>query len=98
MNIYFNLTGQLCPILPSIPNGIITYGPDDIPDFDIGTVATYQCNTGFFLLGDMTRVCTCVEAGDSRGEFSGLEPSCPERKNPVKVHLVIQVTLCDYYI
>ena len=41
-----------------------------------------------------------MEDEDSRGVFSGVEPSCQERKdrNPANVHLVIQVTLCDYYI
>ena len=38
----------------------------------------------------------CEEDEDSRGVFSGVPPVCQERKDPVIVHLVIQVTLCDY--
>ena len=78
LNIYFNLTGQLCPILPSIPNGIITYAPDETPDFDIGTIATYQCNLGFSLVGDMTREC------GQDGVFNGMAPVC-QRKDPINV-------------
>ena len=78
LNIYFNLTGQQCPILPPIPNGIITYAPDNTPDIDIGTTATYQCSPGFLLVGDMTRVC------GQDGVFNGIAPAC-ERKDPINV-------------
>ena len=35
----------------------ITYAPDSTPDYDIGTVATYQCNPGFNLEGNATKIC-----------------------------------------
>ena len=63
-----------CPELLPIVNGFITYGPDDVADFDIGTVATYECNPGFFLIGVMTR--DCVEAADGTGVFNGVAPVC----------------------
>ena len=59
-------------------NGFITYAPDDVADFDIGTVATYECDPGFILVGVMTR--DCVEAADGTGVFNGVAPVC-ERKD-----------------
>ena len=55
-------------------NGFITYAPDDVADYDIGTVATYECNPGFILVGVMTR--DCVEAADGSGEFNREAPVC----------------------
>ena len=59
-----------CFTLASIPNGAITYGPDMIPDYDVGTVATHSCNPGFRLLGSETRECL------ASGIWSGLIPVC----------------------
>ncbi len=59
-----------CPLLPLIPNGGITYGPDTIADFDVGTNATHTCNDGFHLSGFDTRVCL------DTGRWSGLIPVC----------------------
>ena len=64
----------MCPELPEIMNGFITYAPDDEADYDIGTVATYECNPGFILVGDMTRDCVQVDADTA--EFNGVEPFC----------------------
>ena len=58
-------------------NGLINYAPDDVADYDIGTVASYQCNPGFILVGVTAR--DCVEAADSTGVFEGEAPIC-ERK------------------
>ena len=63
-----------CPELPAIVNGFITYAPDDVADYDIGTIATYQCNPGFILVGNMTR--DCLEAADGTGEFNSEAPIC----------------------
>ena len=60
----------LCPVLPGIDNGFITYSPDTVANFDQGTVATYMCNQGFNLQGDRERVCQI------NGTFSGIEPLC----------------------
>ena len=35
---------------------MITYAADTMSDFEIGTVATHNCNAGFALVGDMTRI------------------------------------------
>ena len=60
----------LCPMLPGIDNGFITYSPDTVADFDQGTVATYTCNQGFNLQGERERMCQID------GTFSGTAPIC----------------------
>ena len=42
-------------------NRTISYFPDFLPDYDLGTVATYLCNPGFSLEGNGTT--TCVTLG-----------------------------------
>ncbi|XP_064386676.1 sushi, von Willebrand factor type A, EGF and pentraxin domain-containing protein 1-like [Halichondria panicea] len=61
----------VCPPLPTITNGIISYSPDVTPDYDLGTNATYTCEAGFYLEGNEVRVCM-----DDDGMWSGREPSC----------------------
>ena len=63
-----------CPPLPVIANGMIAYGPDTTPDYDVGTVATYVCDKGFNLFGAMTRVC------QSDRTFSDSPPVCTQRR------------------
>ncbi len=76
----YSPTAQCSP-LPEIANGTISYSPDNTPDYNIGTVVTYNCNQGYVLVrdpGSVTR--TCVDAGDGRGAtFTGQAPTC-ERK------------------
>ena len=59
-------------------NGFITYAPDVEADYDIGTVATYECDTGFILVGDMTR--DCVQVDNDTAVFNRQAPVC-ECKN-----------------
>ncbi len=62
-----------CPSLGGITNGFITYAPDNTSDYDLGTVATYACDTGFVLdlsLGG-SEMRTCVD-----GFWNNQEPSC----------------------
>ena len=61
---------DLCPPLTLIPNGMITYAPDTVPDYSVGTMATYVCDEGFNLVGNMVRECL------SDGTFSGIDPVC----------------------
>ncbi len=63
-------TAVECPALQPIPNGAITYGPDTIAPFDVGTVATHRCNDGFVLVGSETRTCLFGS------RWSGLIPVC----------------------
>ena len=78
VSLFFFILIAQCPELPPIINGFITYAGDVVPDFDIGTVATYECNSGFVVVGVMTR--NCVEAADHTGVFNGVAPTC-QRKN-----------------
>ena len=69
-----------CPPLDPITNGVITYAPDTTSNYDLGTVATYDCNAGFVLDlsqgGSMTRTCFDDLDNDAEGVFSGQEPRC----------------------
>ena len=51
-----------------------------VPNYELGTVATYSCNPGFFLdfsLGGF-EIRTCVDDGDNdaAGIFDGQSPIC----------------------
>ena len=58
-----------CLFLDPIPNGEITYSPNISP-FDVGTTATYSCNTGFYLDGNSARTCS------GSGTWDGSTPRC----------------------
>ena len=47
-------------------------------DYDIGTIATYECNPGFILVGVITR--DCVDSADGTGVFEGEAPICERKK------------------
>ena len=66
-----------CDELPAIVNGFIIYAPDDVALYDIGTVATYECNPGFILVGDMTRDCVGVDVNTA--EFNREAPVCTRK-------------------
>ena len=66
-----------CAALSSIDNGGITYDPvsSDPVTLDYGTTATYSCNDGFFLEGNVMRNC----GGDGTsldGVWDGVVPIC----------------------
>ncbi len=69
-----------CSPLPAITNGFITYAPDDTPNYNLGTVATYECDTGFVLDlslgGSMTRTCVDDNGLDAIGVFNTQAPRC----------------------
>ncbi len=68
-----NTHTALCPALPAIDDGMVQYLPDSIPDFNVGTEATYTCNFGFRLVGQMVLEC------EMTGLWSSMPPIC-ERK------------------
>ncbi len=70
---YTTFTAVECPALQPIPNGAITYGPDTIAPFNVGTVATHTCNQGF-ILGAGSEIRTCLNSGIML--WSGLIPVC----------------------
>ncbi len=60
----------MCAVLPSIPNGAITYSNNAMGQKPVNTVATYSCNVGHTLYnGDTTRTCQ-----DSA--WTGSAPTC----------------------
>ena len=69
-----------CPPLEPITNGVVIYAPNTTPNYDLGTVATYACNTGFVLdlsLG-VSEMRTCVDDNglDAIGVFDRQAPRC----------------------
>ena len=73
-------TAIICRTLPDIPNGFITYAPDTTPDYDLGTVATYACDTEFVLDlslgGSETRNCVNDMDNDAEAVFDRQAPRC----------------------
>ena len=74
------LTAIECPPLDPITNGVITYAIDTTPNYDLGTVAAYDCDAGFVLdlsLGrSVTRTCFDDLDNDAEGMFNGQESRC----------------------
>ena len=73
----------MCRSLPAISNGMISYSPDVIPDYDLGTEATYTCEAGFYLEGNEVRVCMDDDGMDAIGVWSGREESCVRKLHSV---------------
>ena len=68
-----------CPPLQPIANGFITYSPDNTPDYDIGTLATYTCDEGFAFASALTiqlRNCNDDDGMDAIGVWGGSAPTC----------------------
>ncbi len=62
---------------------MISYAPDNIPDYNFNTVATYTCDDGFALeLRGGNEMRTCVDAGGGSriGRFDGMAPTCIRKK------------------
>ena len=63
----------MCSDLPNPANGLILFSSP--APYEFGTTATYICNTGYGLSGDVTR--TCEGDGSSpTGMWSGALPTC----------------------
>ena len=73
--IYSFITGIECPSL-IIANGAVIYAPDNVPQFDIGTVATHSCNPDFGLVGEIARTCLDDDQADIDGVWSGNPSTC----------------------
>ncbi len=71
----------MCPPLPTITNGMISYSPDVTPGYDLGTEATYTCVTGYTLTGDVTRTC------QANGTWSWTALTCESTFSPLVIHL-----------
>ena len=62
-----SFTVVVCESLPPLTDGTILY-PD--PTLGVGSVATYKCDTEFFLDGWSTRTC------QNNGDWDGISPTC----------------------
>ena len=62
----------VCPSLPALNNGIVSYSDSKL---DLGTVATYTCDTGYTLNGGTNRTC------ESGGVWSGSDLVCQREWN-----------------
>ena len=81
---YHFFTAIKCLSLNEIENGVILYANDTTPQYELGTVATYSCNTGFGLdLSNGSETRTCVDDGDNNAEgiFDLMPPSCVRKYN-----------------
>ena len=65
-------------------NGEISYAPDTEQPFDLGTVASHECNLGFFLVGTENRTCVEDDPGSVVGIFSESPPTCERKEIPIK--------------
>ena len=65
INIFSPAIAVVCPALSRPENGIVT-----LNGVTFGSLATYVCNTGFVLDGNVQRMCLAT------GEWSGSDPSC----------------------
>ncbi|XP_048352504.1 zona pellucida sperm-binding protein 3 receptor-like [Sphaerodactylus townsendi] len=58
---------------PTIPNG--KHSGTDRDDYEYGSAVTYNCDSGFSLIGDKTIVCV-MDKNDMNGKWSGSAPRC----------------------
>ncbi len=74
----FLLSVILCPEIMAPVNGTLVIStPSPTQPLGVGTTATYSCDTGYVLVGDLTR--TCEDSGTGTvGTWSGSEvdPIC----------------------
>ena len=63
-----------CSALSAVENGDITYSSD--LTYEYGTIATYQCDSGYELTGgDTVRTCT-GDGSNPVGQWNGNAPFC----------------------
>ncbi len=83
-----------CSPVPTITNGMISYSPDDIPDYNLGTEATYTCEAGFYLEGSEVRVCMDDDGMDTIGVWSGQQASCVRKLSAKAVSNLTMYIVC----
>lgn len=81
----------MCPGM-SIVNGMVTYSAGSTAPYNYGTVATYTCNSGYFLSGIATRTCS-GDGSSVTGAFSGVDPFCTR----TLVYIQIMTVYVYYY-
>ena len=69
-----------CPALTAPMNGQVSYATDTTPNFEIDTVATFTCDSGFSLNGGVsTLTCADDDQMDNVGTWGGTEPTCQRK-------------------
>ena len=68
-SLHRSCSAALCPDPADIVNGMVTFTGNFV-----GDNATYTCNPGFELIGDVTIACTLVDVNSAA--FSPLPPVC----------------------
>ncbi len=69
------------PGVPTLNNGSIDFGgalPDENYTYIFAVMVTYNCDTGFSLVGDNSTTCT-GDGSSTNGAFDGLVPICEGR-------------------
>ena len=68
----------MCPDLPVLTNGKVTFSTDTVAPFSLTTMATYSCDQGYGLSGGNT-IRTCDPNADNtnrEGVWSEDAPTC----------------------
>ncbi len=73
MCVFFAVSTTTCSDLTAPTNGIISYNAETMDTRPVNTVATFTCNTGDMVTGDMTRTC------GAGGMWSGTDPTCTRK-------------------
>ncbi len=79
-----------CTPLPSIDDGVITYGPDQTANYDHNTIAQYSCNTGHYLQGNVARSCS-GDGSSNIGVWTGTNPICIGTYMLYISHIVVSI-------
>ena len=85
-SIYLYTTTSFINFMPSVDCGDLSSpqnGQVILTNTTFGSTATYLCDEGFNLIGDMQRMC------QSTGEWSGNEPTCESQLLYVPALIVI---------
>ena len=93
----FEMTTKHMPSCDSIKHTVVDCGSLDDPDngdvsphdTTFGSIATYVCDTGLDLIGDMQRICQVNE------DWSGSEPTCECKRSVLVTNFIlIVVSVC----
>ncbi len=79
LNKHLFFVGVVCAALPAPDNfGRVSYSLDATEPYDVGTVATYSCNTdiGYGLTGSTTRTCVDGDGLTNVGTWNEVAPTC----------------------
>ncbi len=70
-------TAITCPPLSDLTNGSVSYSnvPGQSNTYAFNVMATYGCDTGFYLVDNNTRTCT-GDGSSTTGAFDGEAPTC----------------------